>query len=643
MAFSNLPHPELVEGRNGAFPAEEKSMTLYKAPLREYRFVLQELFDVGELAKLPGYAEATPDVFEAVLEEGAKIAEEVLFPLNRSGDEEGCTYENGTVRTPKGFKDAYALFRQGGWTALSADPDYGGQGLPHTLNFFVEEMVSSANMSFGMYPGLSSGAYSAIRRHGSAEQKRKFLPRLVDGTWSGTMCLTEPQCGTDLGQIRTKAEPTGNGAYKITGTKIFISAGEHDLTDNIVHLVLARITGGPPGIHGISLFIVPKYKVKEDGAVGPSNGVRCGSIEHKMGIKASATCVINFEEAEGFLVGEAHKGMRAMFTMMNAARLGVGLQGLALGETAYQTARQYSMDRLQGRALKGEQFPDKPADPIIVHPDVRRMLLTMRAYTEGARALAAWVSLALDRAERHPDADAREEADDFVSLMTPIIKAMLTDNAFAVTNLGVQILDRARPRRAPSRCGCPRGGRRFRLADDADHQGDADRQRLCRHQSRRADLRRPRLHPRMGHGAARARRAHHHALRRRQRHPSARPGRAQDAAAQWPPAAPLLPSCRRLSAPAHGEAGAAGIRAAGDEGLRPAAAGDGAGGTERHERSRRGGRRGERIPARLRPRRHRLSLGTHRRGEPDEARRRRRAVLSGQGGDGALLHGARAA
>jgi alkylation response protein AidB-like acyl-CoA dehydrogenase len=415
-------------------------MTVYKAPLREYRFVLQELFDVGEIATLPGYQDATPDVFEAVLAEGGKLAEEVLFPLNRSGDEEGCTFENGVVRTPKGFKEAYDLFRQGGWTAVSADPEYGGQGLPHTLSFFVEEMVSSANMSFGMYPGLSNGAYSAIYRHGSAAQKRTFLPHLVDGTWSGTMCLTEPQCGTDLGQIRTKAEPAGaDGVYKITGTKIFISAGEHDLTDNIIHLVLARITGGPPGIRGISLFIVPKFLVKEDGSVGPRNGVRCGSIEHKMGIKASATCVLNFEEAEGYLVGEPHKGMRAMFTMMNAARLGVGLQGLALGETAYQTARQYAMERLQGRSLKGEKFPDKPADPLIVHPDVRRMLLTMKAYTEGARALAGWVSLALDKAERHPDPEMREEAEDFIGLMTPIIKAMLTDNAFAVTNLGVQI------------------------------------------------------------------------------------------------------------------------------------------------------------------------------------------------------------
>jgi alkylation response protein AidB-like acyl-CoA dehydrogenase len=414
-------------------------MTVYKAPLRDYRFVLNELFDVGELATFPGYEDATPDVFESVLEEGAKLCEEVLFPINRSGDEEACTFENGVVRTPKGFKEAYDTFRQGGWTALACDPAYGGQGLPHTLQFFFEEMVSSSNMSFGMYPGLSNGAYAAIHRHGSDEQKQQFLPRLVDGSWSGTMCLTEPQCGTDLGQIRTKAEPQGNGTYKITGTKIFISAGEHDLTQNIIHLVLARIVGGPPGIRGISLFIVPKFLVKEDGNVGPRNGVRCGSIEHKMGIKASATCVINFEDAEGYLVGEAHKGMRAMFTMMNAARLGVGLQGLALGETALQTARQYAQERLQGRALSGDKFPEKAADPIIVHPDVRRMLFTMKAYTEGARALAAWVSLALDRAERHPEAEKRDEAEDFIGLMTPIIKAMLTDNAFAVTNLGVQI------------------------------------------------------------------------------------------------------------------------------------------------------------------------------------------------------------
>jgi alkylation response protein AidB-like acyl-CoA dehydrogenase len=414
-------------------------MTIYKAPLREYRFVLQELFDVGDLAKLPGYEEATPDTIEAVLEEGAKLCEEVLFPLNRSGDEEGCSFENGVVRTPKGFKEAYTTFREGGWNGVACDPAYGGQGLPHTLHFFLEEMISSANMSFGMYPGLSNGAYAAIHAHANDELKRQFLPKLVDGTWSGTMCLTEPQCGTDLGQIRTKAEPQGDGTYKISGTKIFISAGEHDLTENIIHLVLARIAGGPAGIRGISLFIVPKFLAKKDGGVGARNGVRCGSIEHKMGIKASATCVINFDEAEGYLVGEAHKGMRAMFTMMNAARLGVGLQGLALGETAYQTARQYAMDRLQGRSLKGEKFPEKAADPIIVHPDVRRMLLTMRAYTEGARALAGWVSLQLDAAERHPDLELREESEDFIGLMTPIVKAMLTDNAVAVTSMGMQI------------------------------------------------------------------------------------------------------------------------------------------------------------------------------------------------------------
>jgi alkylation response protein AidB-like acyl-CoA dehydrogenase len=414
-------------------------MTVYKAPLRDFHFVLQEVFDIGELTKLPGYEEATPEIFDAVLEEGAKICEEVIFPLNRSGDEEGCTFENGVVRTPKGFREAYELFRKGGWAALACDPEYGGQGLPHTLALFFEEMVAATNSSFAMYPGLSAAAYRAIHSHGTAEQKRKFLPRLVAGSWSGTMCLTEPQCGTDLGQIRTKAEPNGTGTYKITGTKIFISAGEHDLTENIVHLVLARVASSAPGIRGVSLFIVPKFLVRKDGGVGRRNGVRCGSIEHKMGIKASATCVINFDAAEGYLIGEIDKGMRAMFTMMNTARLGVGLQGMALGETSYQSARQYAQERLQGRSLKGAKFPDKPADPIIVHPDVRRMLLTMKAYTEGARALAGWVAIELDRAERHPDPAIREEAEDFIGLMTPITKALFTDNAFDATNLGVQI------------------------------------------------------------------------------------------------------------------------------------------------------------------------------------------------------------
>jgi len=415
-------------------------MAIYKAPLRDFRFVLTELFDVGALTKLPGYEEVDPETMLTVLEEGAKLCEGVLFPLNRSGDEEGCTFENGVVRTPKGFKDAYKTFREGGWTALGCDPEYGGQGLPRTAHFFMEEMICAANLSFGMYPGLSYGAYNAIHEHGDDEQKRRYLPKLVDGTWSGTMCLTEPHCGTDLGQIRTKAEPQADGTYKISGTKIFISAGEHDLTENIVHLVLAKIPGGPPGTRGISLFVVPKFLVKENGALGARNGVRCGSIEHKMGIKASATCVMNFDDAQGYLVGEAHKGMRAMFTMMNGARLGVGLQGMSLGETAYQTARAYASERLQGRSVKGAQFPDKTADPIIVHPDVRRMLFTMRAWTEGARALAAWVAIELDKAAKHSDPVEREAADDLVSLMTPIIKAMFTDNGFAATNLGMQVM-----------------------------------------------------------------------------------------------------------------------------------------------------------------------------------------------------------
>jgi alkylation response protein AidB-like acyl-CoA dehydrogenase len=415
-------------------------MTVYKAPLRDFRFVLNELLDVRELAKLPGYEEATPDTIEAILEEAAKLCEEVLFPINRSGDEEGCTYENGVVRTPKGFKEAYRTFREGGWTALACDPEWGGQGLPHMVAFCVEEMICSSNMSFGMYPGLSHGAYRALALHGSEAQKKTYLPKLTDGTWSGTMCLTEPHCGTDLGQIRTKAVPSGDGKYKITGTKIFISAGEHDLTDNIVHLVLARLPDAPEGIKGISLFVVPKFLPKENGALGPSNGVRCGSIEHKMGIKASSTCVMNFDEAEGELVGEAHKGMRAMFTMMNAARLGVGVQGLGLAETAYQSARAYAMDRLQGRALNGAAFPDKVADPIIVHPDVRRMLLTMKATNEAARAIAAWIGMEIDIAEKHADPERRQAAEDLVALLTPIIKAYFTDSGFAVANLGVQVM-----------------------------------------------------------------------------------------------------------------------------------------------------------------------------------------------------------
>ena len=417
-------------------------MATYKAPLREMRFVLHEMLGVGDLAKLPGYQDATPDIIDAILEEAAKFCENELQPLNLSGDQEGCTYENGVVRTPKGFKEAYDTFTKSGWTALSCNPKYGGQGLPHVIGLVVNEMICSANMSFGMYPGLSHGAYNALELHASAELKDLYLPKLVDGSWAGTMCLTEPQCGTDLGLIRTKAEPDGNGAYKITGTKIFISAGEHDLTENILHLVLARLPDAPSGIRGISLFLVPKFLPKQENGktvAGPSNGVACGSIEHKMGIKASSTAVINFDEAKGWLVGLPHKGMRHMFTMMNAARLGVGVQGLGLAEVAYQNAAIYAKERLQGRDLKGAQAPDKPADPIIVHPDVRRMLLRARSITEGARALAYWTGVELDHMDKDPEAEARKESEDFVQIITPIIKAFLTDHGFEAANIAVQV------------------------------------------------------------------------------------------------------------------------------------------------------------------------------------------------------------
>ncbi|MBP2292495.1 acyl-CoA dehydrogenase C-terminal domain-containing protein [Azospirillum rugosum] len=414
-------------------------MPIYKAPLEDVRFVLDEIVGAGKLAELPGYQDATPDLIAQVLEEGAKLCEEVLFPLNQSGDAEGCTFENGVVRTPKGFKEAYGTYIEAGWQGLSCDPAYGGQGLPKLVNTMLEEFICSANLSFGMYPGLSLGAYNALSTYGSDPLKQRFLGRLVDGTWAGTMCLTEPHCGTDLGMIRTKAVPQEDGSHKITGTKIFISAGEHDLTENILHLVLARLPDAPAGTRGISLFLVPKFLPNEDGTVGPRNGVACGSIEHKMGIKASSTCVMNFEEATGWLVGEPHKGMRAMFVMMNAARLAVGIQGLGLAEVSYQNAVAYAKERLQGRSLKGAQHPDKPADPIIVHPDVRRNLMTARAFTEGARALGALVGYQLDVAERHADERTRKEADEFVQLMTPIVKALFTDIGFDAANIAVQV------------------------------------------------------------------------------------------------------------------------------------------------------------------------------------------------------------
>src|ERR671918_1528673 len=415
-------------------------MTTYRAPQRDMRFVLHELLEVEKLSQLPGYEEATADVIDAVVEEGARFCEDMLFPINRTGDEQGCMYENGVVRTPAGFKKAYDRFVEGGWMGLAADPAHGGQGLPKAIKLVMDEMVCSANLAFSNYPGLSASAYLAIDAHAGDDLKARYLPKLASGAWSGTMRLTEPQCGTDLGLIRTRAEPNDDGTYAITGTKIFITSGEHDLTENIVHLVLARLPEAPKGTRGISLFLVPKLLPRDDGTPGPRNGVTCAGIEHKMGINGSATCVINFEQATGWLLGEPNRGMRAMFTMMNDARLEVGVQGLGIAETAYQSAVAYARERLQGRALTGAARPDQPADPILVHPDVRRMLLTMRAFCEGARALACWVGLTIDRSARHPEPEVRKTAEDLVALMTPVIKAYFTDQGSACGNLGVQVM-----------------------------------------------------------------------------------------------------------------------------------------------------------------------------------------------------------
>jgi len=409
-------------------------MTPYQAPLADMRFVLEELHGSGDIAKLPGYEEATPDLIAEVLEAAGTFMAEKLQPLNRVGDEEGCHLENGVVRTPRGFKDAYKAFVEGGWASLAGDKEFGGQGLPQLVNIMVEEMICSTNLSFGMYPGLSQSAYNALRLHGSDELKQHFLPKLADGSWAGTMCLTEPQCGTDLGLVRTRAEPAADGSYRITGGKIFITAGEHDLTENILHLVLARLPDAPSGTRGITLFLVPKIM-----ADGKRNGVSCGRVEEKMGVHGVPACAINFDGAAGWLVGKPNKGMSAMFTMMNAARLAVGVQGLGLAEAAYQGARDYARTRLQGRSLAGAKFPDQPADPLIVHPDIRRMLMTIRARVEGCRALAGWVGRAADEAAKHPDADKREEAEDLLALLTPIVKAHFTDTGFDCANLAVQI------------------------------------------------------------------------------------------------------------------------------------------------------------------------------------------------------------
>src|ERR1700682_4274571 len=407
-------------------------MPSYKAPLDDVLFLLKDVFHIERYDNLPGFADANIETLAAILGEVAKLCEEVLQPLNRVGDKEGCKRNaDGSVTTPRGFKKAYKQMAEGGWIGLSAEAEYGGQGLPHTVDAAMSEFISAANMAFSMYPGLSKGAYRALSIHGTDEQKKKYLPKLASGEWSGTMNLTEPQCGTDLGLIRAKAVPQKDGSYKISGTKIFISAGEHDLAKNIVHLVLARIEGAPEGVKGISLFVTPKLKINADGTVGGPNGVTCGSIEEKMGIHGNSTCVINYDEATGWLVGEANRGLNAMFVMMNEARLGVGIQGLALSEVAYQNAAQYAKDRLQGRSISGAKAPDKPADPIIVHPDIRRSLMTMRAFNEAARALVLWTALRSDIAHRDDDTKSRQAADDHMGV--------LTDLGFANTVMAQQV------------------------------------------------------------------------------------------------------------------------------------------------------------------------------------------------------------
>lgn len=414
-------------------------MAIYKAPIRDMQFVLHELLDAETEFQSLGFDEASGDVVDAILEEGAKFCESVVFPTNRIGDQEGCKFNDGNVTTPDGFREAYKALCEGGWMSLACDTDFRGQGLPNTLSVFFEEMLQSANMAFSLYPGLTRGAYVAIKAHGSKEIKQRYLPKMVEGTWSGAMALTESHCGTDLGLLRTRAESRKDGSYHLTGTKIFITGGEHDLAENIIHLVLARLPDAPRGSKGISMFLVPKFLVNEDGSIGERNGMSCGSIEHKMGIKGASTCVMNYENAKGWLVGEPNRGLQAMFSMMNHERIMVGQQGLSQAEVAYQSAADYARERVQGRALTGPKFPDQPADPIIVHPDVRRMLLNSKAQSEGARALLGWVALLVDREERHPDPAEREAAEDLVALLTPVVKAFFTDMGSEVCNNCLQV------------------------------------------------------------------------------------------------------------------------------------------------------------------------------------------------------------
>ncbi|RDD94562.1 acyl-CoA dehydrogenase [Acidovorax sp. BoFeN1] len=417
-------------------------MPTYTPPLRDMQFVMHEVFKVtDEFKAMPQHAEVDVDTINAVIEEAGKFASEVIFPLNISGDTEGCTLDKVTheVKTPTGFKEAYDKFVEGGWAALSCDAAYGGQGLPFVLNQCLYEMMNSANQAWTMYPGLSHGAYEALHAHGTDEQKALYLPKLTSGEWTGTMCLTEPHCGTDLGMLRTKAEPLADGTYKITGNKIFISAGEHAMAANIVHLVLARLPDAPKGSKGISLFVVPKFNVKADGSLGDRNPIYCSGLEHKMGIHGNATAQIAIDGAIGTLVGKPHKGLAAMFVMMNAARLGVGNQSLGLTEVAYQNALVYAKDRIQMRSLSGTKAKDKDADPIIVHPDVRKMLLTAKAYAEGARALQIYCTLLLDKVHSHPDEKVRAESEELVALLTPIVKAFITDNGHTATNACMQV------------------------------------------------------------------------------------------------------------------------------------------------------------------------------------------------------------
>jgi len=409
-------------------------MPSYMAPVKDQMFVLNDVLNVSA-ADIPGYDELDSETLEAILLEAGKLAENVLAPLNAVGDTEGCVLENGVVRTPTGFHDAFDQMREGGWTALDCDPEFGGQGLPYVVATAVGEQFSAANMAFNMYPGLTHGAYSAIHAHGSDAQKATYLPKMVTCEWTGTMNLTEPHCGTDLGLMRTKAVPQDDGTYSVTGQKIFISAGDHDMSENVIHLVLAKIPGGPDGIKGVSLFIVPKFLVNADGSLGARNGVSVGKIEEKMGIHGNSTCVMNYDGATGYLIGEAHKGMRAMFTMMNEARLGVGLQGYAQAEVAYQNALTYAKDRLQGRDVTGVKNPEGPADPLIVHPDIRRNLMDQKSFVEGARAFVFWGAQMIDRAHRNED----KAADGLISLLTPVIKGFLTDKGFEFATAAQQV------------------------------------------------------------------------------------------------------------------------------------------------------------------------------------------------------------